>query len=103
MGKTFTRSCNKYTEAVKKKEKLADKLKQQLKRYDFYFTRYMNYKKAAEVCDTQLREKMKEKKEILIAIKKLPFEEVKFIIDALDIIVKAKNILKNSYVFNIKN
>ena len=92
-------NCNKYTEAVKNKEKMANKLKEELKRYDFYFTRYMNYKKDAEYCDKKDRVKLGEKRQYLTTVRNLPIIETEFIIEALNTLVKAKNTLKYTYIF----
>ncbi len=92
-------TCNKYTEEVKNKEKNSEKLKKDLKRYEFYFTRYMNYKKAVEECNEKFRKDLGEKINILITIKNLPVIETSFIIDALETIIKAKRTLKNTYIF----
>ena len=92
-------NCNKYTKEVKNKEKNAKKLREQLLRYDFYFTRFMNNKKAVEIVDTKLRETIEEKINILHTVKNLPFLEEKFITDAIDTVVKGKRLLENTYIF----
>ena len=99
-------NCNKYTDAVKNKEKNAKKIQEQLdkdikkyERYDFYFPRYMNYKNAVEVCETTFKETLNEKINLLMVMQNLQAIETKFIIDALDAIIKAKRTLKNTYIF----
>ena len=92
-------NCNKYTDAVKNKEKKASQLKEKLKRIDFYFRLYMNNKKACEILDKKTRENIGEKINLLVTLKSLPVIEVKFIIDALDTTIYGKRILKNTYIF----
>jgi ariadne-1 len=92
-------NCNKYTAEVKKKEKKAKKLKEQLKRYDFYFFRYMNNKQAVEIVNSKLRESIEEKLNILHSLKNLSAFETEFIIDALDTVIKGKRLLQNTYIF----
>ena len=65
-------TCNKYTDAVKKKEQKADQLKEQLKRTDFYYKRYMHNKKACEILDKQTREDIGEKINLLVTLKNMP-------------------------------
>ena len=92
-------NCNKYTDAVKNKEKNADKIKQQLKRYDFYFSRYMNHKKAVEEVDKKLRKEIEEKVSLLIDIKNLSVIETQFIGEAVNTVINGKTLLKNTYAF----
>ena len=92
-------NCNKYTDAVKNKEKNANKIKQQLKRYDFYFSRYMNHKSSVEIVDTKIREEIGEKITILFSIKNQSILETQFILDALETVIKGKNLLKYTYAF----
>ena len=92
-------NCNKYTDAVKNKEKNADKIKQQLKRYDFYFSRYMNHKKAVEEVDKKLRKEIEEKVSLLIEIKNLSVIETQFIGEAVNTVINGKTLLKNTYAF----
>ena len=92
-------NCNKYTEAVKQKEKNANKIKQQLKRYDFYFSRYMNNKSAVEAVDQKLRNDILEKVNILFTLKNLTIFELQFITDAIETVISGKRLLKNTYAF----
>ena len=99
-------NCNKYTEAVKQKEKNAKKIQQDLdyelkkyERYDFYYPRYSNYKNSIEVCKTKFKADLNEKVQLLIFIQELPTIETKFIFDALDTIINAKRTLEYSYIF----
>ena len=98
--------CNKYTEAVKQKEKLAKQIQQNLdleikkyERYDFYYPRYINNKSSVEVCNTTFRETLNEKITLLNFLQELNSIESKFITDALETIIKAKRTLKNTYIF----
>ena len=92
-------NCNKYTDEVKKKEKKAKKLQEQLKRYDFYFFRYMNNKQAVEIVNTKLRDTIEEKVNKLHIDKNISALETKFILDALDTVIKGKRLLQNTYIF----
>ena len=91
--------CNKYTDAVKNKEKKANKLKNQLIRTDFYFSLYMNNKRACEILDQKIRNDLEEKINLLITYKNMPALETKFIVDALNTTIKGKTLLKNTYIF----
>ena len=92
-------NCNKYTEAVKNKEKNAQKIKEQLKRYDFYFSRFVDNEKAVEIVDKKLREDIGEKLNVLVTLKNLSILETQFIIDALETVINGKRLLKNTYIF----
>ena len=91
--------CNKYTEAVKEKEMKADKLKQFLKRYEFYFDRYVNYKNAVKECDRRLRADLDEKLGLMVTIKNIPIQDLKFISDGLNTVIKGKRSLEYTYIF----
>ena len=91
--------CNKYTDAVKNKEKNAEKIKEQLKRYDFYFSRFIENEKAVDIVDKKLREDIGEKINILVTLKNLPIVETQFIVDALETVKNGKSLLKNTYIF----
>jgi ariadne-1 len=92
-------NCNKYTDAVKNKEKKANQLKEQLKRTDFYFSLYMNNKKAVDILDTKTRNDIGEKINLLVTLKNMPILETKFIIEAVNTTIKGKRLLKNTYIF----
>ena len=92
-------NCNKYTDAVKNKEKKANDIKQLLKRYDFYFSRYMNFKGAVEAVDTKVRNDIGEKLTLLFTVKNVPILETQFVLDAVETLIRGKKLLKNTYVF----
>ena len=99
-------NCNKYTDAVKRKEQNAKRIQAELERdiqkyerFDFYFPRYMNYKNAVEVCETSFKDALNEKINLLMVMQNLQVLETKFISDALEAITKAKRTLKNTYIF----
>ena len=99
-------NCNKYTDAVKNKEKRAKQIQKELEqdikkyeRYDFYFPRYMNYKSSIEICETTFKETLNEKINLLMVMQNLQLLETKFISEALDTIIEAKRTLKNTYIF----
>ena len=91
--------CNKYTEAVMAKEKEADMIKRFLKRYTFYFDRYINYKNAVKQCEEKLRKDLDEKLSIIVSIKNYPLNDLKFISDALNTVIKGKRSLEYTYIF----
>ena len=70
-----------------------------LKRYDFYFSRFMNNKSAVEIVDTKIRNDIGEKLTILVTLKNLSILETQFILDAVETVIKGKNLLKNTYAF----
>jgi ariadne-1 len=99
-------NCNKYTDAVKMKEKKRKRIKAELERdikkyerYDFYYPRYMNYLNAVEVCETSFKDMLNEKVNLLMVMQNLQLLETKFITDALEAIIKSKRTLKNTYIF----
>ena len=92
-------NCNKYTDAVKNKEKNANKIKQLLKRYDFYFSRYMDLKKGVEHLNQKIRIDIGEKITFLFDLKNLSVIETQFILDAVETVISGTNLLKNTYVF----
>ena len=91
--------CNKYTEAVKAKEKEADFLKQFLKRYSFYSDRYINYKNAVQQCDKKLRKELEIKLSLIVTVKNIPLNDLKFLSDALNTVIKGKRCLEYTYIF----
>ena len=93
--------CNKYTDAVKNKEQKASKLKEQLKRTDFYFARYMNNKRAVEILNKKTRDDIGEKINLLVTLKNMPVLEMSFVTNAIDTTIKGKRLLKNTYIFLI--
>ena len=90
--------CNKYTEAVKNKEKNANKLKEELQKIEFYYKLCMNNNKACEILNKKTREEIEEKIEVLVAMKNISNLETAFIIEALDTVIKGKTILKYTYI-----
>ena len=92
-------NCNKYTDAVKNKEKNANRLKEELKRIDFYFSRYIDLKKAVEIMENKIRKNIGEKVTLLFSLKNLSLLETQFILDAVDTVINGKNLLKNTYAF----
>ena len=99
-------NCNKYTDAVKMKEKNRKRIQAELERdikkyerYDFYYPRYMNYLNAVDVCETSFKDMLKEKVNLFMVMQNLQLLETKFITDALEAIIKSKRTLKNTYIF----
>ena len=81
------------------KEKEADMIKRFLKRYTFYFDRYINYKNAVKQCEEKLRKDLDEKLSIIVSIKNYPLNDLKFISDALNTVIKGKRSLEYTYIF----
>ena len=92
-------NCNKYTEQIQKKEKNAEKLREELKRYGFYFSRYINNKNAVELVNTKLKDTICEKINILNTIKNLSIVETQYILDAVETVINGKRLLQNTYIF----
>ena len=110
--------CNKYTsEDIKKKEKNAEKLKEDLEidlieeeflklennfimneRLHFYYYIYKNYINSIEMCNSSLKKDLEEKINILKAFN-ANSDDIKLIEEAFETVVTTKKILKNSYIF----
>ena len=109
--------CNKFNIELQRKKKLKEELEKKLsedellknkgiifdrknnERHLFYYSRYINYEKLIEECNTKLRNNLNDKINILTAIYKLPISKLTFIIDALETLIKAQKNLKYSYIF----
>ena len=59
----------------------------------------MNHKSSVEIVDTKIREEIGEKITILFSIKNQSILETQFILDALETVIKGKNLLKYTYAF----
>lgn len=81
--------CNKYQEEVKKNTSLQkaeqerERAQSELRRYLFYFERYMNHEKSQKIAQKQ-RPALEDKIEQLQAIKQYPTKELEFIREAIE-------------------
>jgi len=99
--------CNKFSEEMIRRKKAEDEKKmkdlnyeiKKFERYDFYYPRYLNYKNSVEICKTKFKESLTEKVQLLNFIHDLPPIETQFIFDALNTVINAKRVLKNTYIF----
>jgi ariadne-1 len=94
-------NCNKYDpniEENKKKEATSKNAKYELERYVFFFDRYMNHDKAKNL-SIAMREIIQKEIQDFSRLKNLPYEELKFMEEAVETIIKARRTLKNTYIF----
>ncbi len=92
-------NCNKFdAEKAKKMEEEGKNAKYELEKYVFYFNRWMNHQKAL-----LLALKMRNSIQIIIRefkeLKLISYEDLKFMENAVEVIVKCRRTLKNTYVF----
>lgn len=91
--------CNHYTTEVKTKEANANLLKEKLKRYAFYFDRYINYRQAVKIAKEKLFPVLEDKIGLFISLKNISLSEFQFILDGFNAVLKGKTSLKNTYIF----
>lgn len=96
-------NCNKYDEMkktgnVSKEEKKRDDAKHELDKYMFYFERFNNHDKSEKHART-LRPIIKTKIELLHNIKKYPMAELEFLEEAINEVIKCRQVLKFTYVY----
>ena len=98
-------ACNKYDELKKqgddkiaKEENKRAQAKNELDRYMFYFERFNNHDKA-EKHARNLKPVIKVKIDLLQQIKKYPLAELEFLDEAINEVVKCRQVLKYTYVF----
>jgi ariadne-1 len=93
--------CNKYDpnkEENKKKENNSKQAKYELERYIFFFDRYMNHDRAQKL-SVKMRDTIQEEISQFNKMKNVPFDELKFLEEAVEVIIKSRRTLKNTYVF----
>ncbi len=90
-------TCNKYTPSVSKKQDEAAILKEELKRMEHFYSRFTNFKVSQEMA-RKLRPKIQDIQTQLIAMS-MPYNELKFLDEAIDCIIITNNTIKNTYVF----
>ena len=94
-------NCNKYDpqkEENKKKEQISKNAKFELERYVFFFDRYMNHERAKQL-SIKMRDETQREIESFSKLKHLPYDELKFMEEAVETIIKARRTLKNTYIF----
>jgi ariadne-1 len=91
--------CNQFNnEEVKKKENDAQRAKTDLEKYIWHFDRYVNHDKAIMLCK-KLKILISSEIQTFISLKNLPYDEVRFLEEAVETIVKSRRTLKNTYIF----
>lgn len=97
-------NCNKYEEMKKsnkqlsQEEKKRESAKHELDKYIFYFERYNNHDKA-EKHARQLKPVIKTKISLLHDIKKYPMNELEFLEEAINEVIRCRQVLKYTYVY----
>ncbi len=98
-------NCNKYDELkkqgnkdiVSQETKIAE-AKNELNKYMFYFERYNNHDKA-EKHARSLRPVIKTKIVLLHDIKKYPLQELEFLEEAVNEVIRCRQVLKYTYAY----
>ena len=88
-------NCNKFDERA---EKSKEKIKNELDKYIFNFTRYINHRKSRDICISN-RELIKNRINQLFDLHSIPFIENQFLEDGLNIVEKGRRVLMYTYVF----
>jgi ariadne-1 len=92
-------NCNKFdTEKAKKMEEEGKNAKFELEKYVFYFNRWMNHQKALLLA-LKMRNTIKNTIREFKELKLISYEDLKFLENAVEVIVKCRRTLKNTYVF----
>jgi len=92
------KACNKFdTDEAKKKESDKNKIKLELEKYVFYFTRYSNHNQALK---KSIIQKNKIEYDIFQfnQLKDIPNEELVFLREGAATLIKSRRLLKNSYI-----
>ena len=98
-------NCNKYEEMKKSgneditnEESKVSKAKSELSKYMFYFERYNNHDKA-EKQGRQLRPVVQQKMQLLHRVKSYPQNELEFLEEAINEVIRCRQVLKYTYVY----
>lgn len=97
-------NCNKYEEMKKSdkkmelEEKKRNEAKNELDKYMFFFERYNNHDKA-ERHARSLKPIIKSKIVLLHDIKKYPLNELEFLEEAINEVIRCRQVLKYTYVY----
>lgn len=91
--------CNQFnTESVKKQESSAQQAKFELERYIWHFDRFANHDRAMHL-SIKMKNHINTEIQTFISLKNLPYDEVRFLEDAVETITKSRRTLKNTYNF----
>lgn len=91
--------CNRFdVDTIKKKESSQKQAKFELERYIWHFDRYNNHDKAQKL-SLKLRITIQDETTKFNMIKNLPYDELRFMEDAIETITKSRRTLKNTYIF----
>jgi ariadne-1 len=91
--------CNKFdSEKLKSSQNNQKQIKFQLEKYIWHFDRYMNHEKAMKLSE-KLRKTVQDEMKTFNKDKNLPYDELRFMEDAIETIIKTRRTLKNTYVF----
>lgn len=92
-------NCNKFdTKKLKNDEKLVKNVKLELNRYVFYFNRYMNHQKSLQF-GIKMRTTIQSIIKKFNEQKNIPYDELKYLENAVEVIIKSHRALKNTYIF----
>ena len=83
---------------LSQEEKKRESAKHELDKYIFYFERYNNHDKA-EKHARQLKPVIKTKISLLHDIKKYPMNELEFLEEAINEVIRCRQVLKYTYVY----
>ena len=94
-------NCNKYDPKAEKnikKEKDINKLKGELEKFAHYFGRYFNHQKSMKI-SIKLRETIEAKKQNFFFNRKMNLQELTFLNEALEVVIKCHRVLTHTYIF----
>jgi ariadne-1 len=92
-------NCNKFDpKKQKEEEKIVKNAKSELERYVFFFNRYINHQKALQL-GVKMRTTIQNTIKSFNDTKGLPYEELKYLENAVEAIIKSHRCLKNTYIF----
>jgi len=90
-------ACNK-SDSVVSEEKSAERAKNELEKYMFYFHRYESHRNAMKIADKQ-RKEAKIKAESIMKQIGIRAQDVKFVSEATEQLLRNRNMLQYSYVY----
>lgn len=92
-------ACNRYTESpAEKEDQQNQEIKTELEAYMFYYHRYESHRNAMKVADVQ-REKAEERANKMIKTFKVRVQDVAFLKEATELLIKNRRVLQWSYVY----
>jgi len=95
--------CNKFEEvskndAFQKEERSRENAKHEQVRYEFYYERYLNHDKSEKSC-RKFEKVLESKIELLHSVKSYPDSELRFLIEACQVVIKCRSFLKFTYAY----